>query len=55
MAAVHWFGDDEDGDDNDGRPTSTLPATLPTTRIFPHYPNRTLPEVKKTYPSQPDA
>ena len=24
-----------------------LPATLPVTRIFPHYPTRTLPEVKK--------
>ena len=32
----------------------TLPATLPVTRIFSHYPTRTLPEVKKPYPSQPD-
>ena len=31
----------------------TLPATLPATRIFSHYPTRTLPEVKKPYPSQP--
>ena len=31
----------------------TLPATLPVTRIFSHYPTRTLPEVKKPYPSQP--
>ena len=30
-----------------------LPATLPVTRIFFHYPTRTLPEVKKPYPSQP--
>ena len=36
-----------------GRPPFTLPATLPVTRIFPHYPTRTLPEVKKPYPSQP--
>ena len=33
----------------------TLPATLPVTRIFSHYPTRTLPEVKKPYPSQPAA
>ena len=31
----------------------TLPATLPVTRIFCDYPTRTLPEVKKPYPSQP--
>ena len=36
-----------------GRPPFTLPATLPVTRIFSHYPTRTLPEVKKPYPSQP--
>ena len=36
-----------------GRPRFTLPATLPVTRIFFHYPTRTLPEVKKPYPSQP--
>ena len=36
-----------------GRPPFTLPATLPVTRIFFYYPTRTLPEVKKTYPSQP--
>ena len=36
-----------------GRPPFTLPATLPVTRIFFHYPTRTLPEVKKPYPSQP--
>ena len=29
----------------------TLPATLPVTRIFSHYPTRTLPEVKKPYSS----
>ena len=33
----------------------TLPATLPVTRIFSHYPTRTLTEVKKPYPSQPDS
>ena len=31
----------------------TIPATLPVTRIFFHYPTRTLPEVKKPYSSQP--
>ena len=36
-----------------GRPRFTLPATLPVTRIFFHYPTRTLPEVKNPYPSQP--
>ena len=36
-----------------GRPPFTLPATLPVTRIFSHCPTRTLPEVKKPYPSQP--
>ena len=35
------------------RPPFTLPATLPVTRIFFYYPTRTLPEVKKPYPSQP--
>ena len=35
------------------RPPYTLPATLPVTRIFFYYPTRTLPEVKKPYPSQP--
>ena len=34
-----------------GRPPFTLPAALPVTRIFPHYPTPTLPDVKK--PSQP--
>ena len=36
-----------------GRPPFTLPATLPVTRIFSHYPTRTLPEIKNPSPSQP--
>ena len=51
----------EDDDDNDatdiqsthGRSPVTLPATLTVTRIFNHYPTRSLPEVKKPYPSGP--
>ena len=34
-----------------GQSRFTLPATLPVTRNFPHYPTRTLPEVKKPYSS----
>ena len=51
MAAVHWIGDANDDDDDDdnnatgmksshSRPTFTLLANLPVTRIFPHYPTR---------------
>ena len=51
------FGDD-DGDNDTfdmqnthGQSRFTLPATLPVTRNFSHYPTRTLPEVKKPYSS----
>ena len=51
------FGDD-DGDiytfdmqNTHGQSRFTLPATLPVTRNFSHYPTRTLPEVKKPYSS----
>ena len=52
------FGDDDGDIDFDmqnthGQSRFTLPATLPVTRNFFHYPTRTLPEVKKPYPSQP--
>ena len=56
MAAVHWIGDANDDDDDDdnnatgiksshSRPTFTLPATLPVTRILFYYPTRILPEL----------
>ena len=54
-----YFGDDDDNNDETviqsthGRPPFTLPATLPTTRIFSHFPTRTQPEVKKPYLSGP--
>ena len=51
------FGDD-DGDNDTfdmqnthGQSRFTLPATLPVTRNFSHYPTRTLLEVKKPYSS----
>ena len=51
------FGDDDSDNDTFHMQNThiqsrfTLPATLPVTRNFSHYPTRTLPEVKKPYSS----